>query len=456
MDILLLYASDFSISRYGEKRQEFPPLGLLYISAELEKHNHSVEILDLSFIEEGQLPEREVIGISLNTGYIYPYFLSRMEELRQKSKTLVLGGQQASISPERCIRDFDADFLIAGEGEQSFTKLLQCLKKGLFEDIKTIPGINYFKNGQFFFNPENRIVNLDRISLPARHLLPTQNILLNNRFVGESVNAVTMITSRGCPFQCAFCGNRYKKVYFRSAENIETEIKSIKKYYGDSGVVFLDENLLYDANHLLKICKVMKRNKLIWCANARIDSFNKEIVSIMAESGCVEIKYGVESGDEDILKMMKKNISIEQIKEALINTKFLGLRTKIFLMYGFPGDSPQSAFRTISLLEQLREYIDRVNLFSFAPVPNSLVFKKSSDYGIVLSKDLTEYTIYKQLNHWWGNERQYGELIKGYKILQEYIDKNYYEDNISLINSVITEKYQKKKNEYDTRTSISR
>lgn len=412
------------MARFGTRRKEFPPLGLLYLASACEANNIEVEIKDLSLIESGEIPFSYVIGLSINSSYIYPAFLRRIEEIHNKCKYLLVGGQHATIFPKETLIELNAHFVMVGEGEYVLPKLIkQCYKEIDSGHGSYIKGSYSIKNIDLAnYSEHSRIKDLDQLEFPARHLLPREDIVLDSRIPHSDALSTSIITSRGCPYTCNFCGNVYKGFAFRSVKNVEAEIKRIIKDYPEiGGLVFLDENLFFNKEHALGIIQCMSKYDLKWTCNARVDGYTCEILPMLINSGCVEIKYGIESGSQRILNAMNKGISIEQMERALEKTYHAGVKTKCFLMFGFPGDNCESACETISFLERNAVYIDRVNLFSFSPVPNSTMFNslKCEDFS------WEDYKIYHQLRHWWGNDTQYEELKNGYKLLKEYIIEKY-------------------------------
>lgn len=421
MKILLLYCSDYSIARFGLKRKEFPPIGLLYLAAACEKNKIEVEIKDLSRIDEGSIPNSYIIGLSINSSYIYPAFYRRIKEIRSKCIFLLIGGQHATLFPKETLKELNADYVMVGEGEFILPELIKtCYLEHKKDDPVThIKGVyNNFNIDSADYDEKFRIKDLDQLAFPARHLLPREEIVLDSRIPHTDVLSTNIITSRGCPYTCNFCGNIYKGFAFRSGKNVEEEIRFILKNYPEiGGLVFLDENLFFNKKHAADIIHCMSLFDLKWTCNARVDGYTCDILPMLKDSGCVEIKYGIESGSQKILDNMHKGITIQQIERTLKCTYNSGIKTKCFLMYGFPGDNCESAYETIGLIERNRLYIDRVNLFSFSPVPNSPI------YNSMKCRDFSweDYRIYHQLKHWWGDNEEYQEVKRGYKLLKDYI-----------------------------------
>ncbi len=422
-EILLLYCSDYSVARFGKRRKEFPPLGVLYLAAACEEKGIKVVIKDLATMNS--VPSYKVIGLSIGSSYIYPAFKKRINEIRAQCEILLVGGQHSTLYPKETLIDLNADYVLIGEGELSLPAIISAcyavnLKDKCIQRIANVYCANNIDTAKY--SEKNRILDLDYLAFPARHLLPKEDIVLESRIPYSSILSTNVITSRGCPYGCRFCGNLYKGFAFRSAENVEREIRLIIEEYPEiGGIVYLDENLFFRKQHALDILSCMKKFNLKWTCNARVDGFTQELLPQTKHCGCVEIKYGIESGSQRILDNMRKGISVDTIEKTLRSTVENGIHTKCFLMFGYPGDNIESAKETIEFLERNRNYVDRVNLFSFSPVPNSPIYKS----GQCAEYSWEDYKIYRQLRHWWGNEEQYMEVKAGYKLLQEYILTNY-------------------------------
>lgn len=421
--LLLLFCSDYTVARFGSKRKEFPPLGVLYLAAACEKQGIEVIVRDLAKLNDNEIPETTIIGLSINTSYIYPSFKKRINTLRSKCRFLVVGGQHATIFPKETFMDLGIDYLLVGEGEVSLPMLVKRLYAEKNGTITDIPNVYCSRNiNQAKYSESNRIKELDNIPFPARHLLQPSDILLNDRIPGYDIYSTSIITSRGCPYGCQFCGNIYKGFACRSGQNVKEEITYIlDEYPVIKGLVFLDENLFYSKRHAEQIINCLSTFKLKWTCNARVDGFTKEIIPNLKGSECVEIKFGIESGSQRILNLMNKQITIEGIEQSLRVTQESGIQTKCFLMFGYPGDDETSASETIAFLKRNKSQIGRVNLFSFAPVPNSPVYRS----GICKEFSWEDYKIYNQLTHWWGSSEQFQSLKNGYRMLKEYIDEVY-------------------------------
>ncbi len=432
--ILLLYCDDSKAARFGEARKEFPPLGLLYVAAACEAQGITVDLLNISKENISKLPHYEIIGLSINSSYNYDFFYKNGSLIKEKCELLVIGGQHASIFPFKTFKELQADFLVIGEGEYAIPEIVINHYKGKETRRDNIISINSTSNDNCFskiYNENLRIKNLDELPFPARHLMKKEDVLLDKRIYGEDIKSISVLTSRGCPYNCKFCGNLYKGFFHRSAKNVEAEITQLINDYPEmGGIVFLDENLLFSLDHINKICNSISKYNLKWTCNARVDYFSDDVIHRMKEAGCVEIKYGVESGSQRMLDKMNKKVTLTQISEALKGTYNAGIRTKCFLLFGYPGDNMQSAKETVDFISEHEQYISRINLFNFSPLPNSPIYYEEK----TVNKEVSwrGYRLYNQNIHWWGTEEEYREMIEAYVFLKEFIEARYKENGKSI------------------------
>ena len=145
----------------------------------------------------------------------------------------------------------------------------------------------------------------------------------------------------------------------------------------------------------------------------------------LKQSGCIEIKYGIESGSPRILKLMNKRITIDQIRNAISLTHDIGIRVKAFILHGFPGENMETTKETIQLLEELKEKIDRISLFRFVPLPGSPVYNEAEKYDLSIPRNFEEIFIYNNERKWWGTKEEQEELECAYKMLEDYVRNNW-------------------------------
>lgn len=370
-----------------------PPLGLAYLANSLLKNGHDVRILDaiLEQTSESRLIEvlkkfsPNIIGISAVT-HQFPAakHLSDIVKKYDKKIITVIGGPHISNMPKRTMEEAkNIDYGVIGEGEISFPELIKKIMSK--SSIKQVKGIIYRKKGKIIQNsPRPLVKNIDKMGFPARHLLRDLKYYSHTPFRGRGI-VTSVITSRGCPFNCYYCdqsvfGRTYR---FNSAQHILKELKELKEKYGIVNISFEDDNFALDKKRTIELCKGIIKDKLniSWACELRVTSTDEELVYWMKKAGCWSVYFGIESGDPKMLKFINKNQTIEQVRKAIRIAKKYGLKVTGSFILGLPRETKESINKTISLALSLP--IDGVTFHLFTPYPNTPLEKICRQYGKV-------------------------------------------------------------------------
>ncbi len=353
------------------------PLGLAYIAAVLEKNGHSVKIIDaeafnLSFksiIKETKKTKPEIIGITCLT--TIEHIVGQIAELLKKELKIKIfvGGAHPTALPNEMLRKYKIDIVVRGEGEYTTLDLVNTIeKKG---NLKNVNGISFKKNNKIITNKNReQIKNLDELPLPARHLLPMDKYIMGHDYaIGK--HQAEILTSRGCYGRCRFCDRTIfgNKIRFRSTKNVLDEIEGVIKKYDIHLFSFIDDTLTSDKKRATNIFKeiINKNLNIEWDCTTRINTIDKELLKYMKSSGCRNICYGIESGSQETLDYIKKDITLDQIRKAVKLTKKAGIKVHLFMMIGFPNETREKIIKTIEFAKELDGDTVQFNILSAFP-----------------------------------------------------------------------------------------
>ncbi len=368
------------------KKKEFygvtPPLGLCYIASTLEKEGYKINIIDGQVEEEEGAPIEKNgfvrIGISMEylsklvaksapdiIGLSCP--LSMMWEDVSKLSSLlkndcpdsfqILGGFHPSAFPRECLMDSNVDCIVIGEGEETFLDVVNKISNNhdpldsdgvACRNEECIPVIN---------QPRERIKNLDSIPFPARHLIDLEKYIKINKSQGgqKRYRYTTVITSRGCPNNCVFCS--VKVVWgrgwrARSPENVVEELEELKNKYKINEIHFEDDNISLNKKRMNRLCDLMieKDLNMTWTTpnGIAVHTLDKGLLIKMKKSGCHQLNFGIESGNEYVLNsIIRKNLRLARAREVIAWTKEVGIWAHGFFVIGFPGETRKMIRNTL-------------------------------------------------------------------------------------------------------------
>ncbi len=377
------------------------PLGAYYLQAYLLQQGIACEIYDLNIAPKKELPaiidKYSVVGIST--------YLATLDNCREivsiirdisKNKIIIAGGPDASCRPEFYINERLADIVVLGEAEKTLWEI--CNKPELSE----IRGIAYLDNNKFYqTDARERIKNLDFLPFPIR-----DEVYYKYRAgILESPAPLTfpLLLSRGCPMHCLFCSRAVfgNKLTFRSVDNIIEEIILLKKKFNAKYFFLCDDIFMVDKNLVKAFCERLIAGKINirFKCSARVDYVDEELLSLLKAAGCFRIDYGVESMCQEVLDMMRKDITVEEIKRAFRLTKSKGIETRANIILGFPGETKLQSKQTLQEILRLKAdhlaisyYVDYNNYkvgdnnkfrhnFSKRPFGHAVIFTYLRHYG---------------------------------------------------------------------------
>ena len=399
----------------GPRNERVVPLGTLYLTSVLEKNGYTVDFRDyqlnkfenpysidsfLSFLKGSA----KVIGIGCMFN-LMPLVLLSLEKLKKDSpeKVVILGGPGPSGVPERILENFPSvNIIVRGEGEKTIVELMDSLDG----ELSNVRGICYRKEDRVIINaPQKRIENLDEVPFPAYHRIDFQDY-----------TRVGIMTSRGCPYHCTFCevaplwGNLN---YKRSVQNVLDELKVLRYKYKIKRICMNDDLFVLSKKRTLQFCRELREEDidLHWDCLGRIDLMDEEIMDALSRSGCDGIQYGIESGNDAILKKINKGFTMAEA-ERVINksTKYFDHVVCTFI-WGFPFETMEDFYHTLFFISKIGQKGARSKLMLLSPAPLSQIYREYG-YLIRFSNELISDLVWKGYENW--EKKKIVKMIKAY------------------------------------------
>lgn len=378
--------------------RSLPALGIAYCAAYLEKEGFTVKILDMQ--AEPRTPDElksilqewspKFVGLTATTVEIERALeVARFAKENSPQTGIIFGGVHSTLLPEEILSHEFVDLVVRGEGEITLTELMEA------RPLEDISGLSFKKNGKIVHNQAREFIeNIDDIPYPAHHLLPMKKYRPSTGNY-KRLPAMSMMTSRGCPGKCTFCSTKAmgKRTRFRTPANIVGEIEKLIKDYGIKEISFYDDTITAKRKNMQGMCElILKRGvDITWSCMSRVDCIDQETLRLMKQAGCHQIGYGVESGDENILKNIKKHISLEKAKEAVAMTKEAGLDVRCMFMFGNPGETEETLEKTLHLAIKLDPDIVVFNITT--PYPGTEMYEWAVKNGYLNITNWDKYDL---------------------------------------------------------------
>jgi len=395
--ILLIYPKfhklDFDAKSY--------PLGILTIGTLLRKQGYQVKLIDF-LVEDNPLDilEKELddnilcVGVSVMTPQI-PNALEISEVIKNYNKNIpvIWGGIHPTLFPKQTIVNPLINFLITGEGEISFPKLLEFFNnKG---DLDNISGLVYEKDNKIIKNQEKDLIDLNDLPILDYSLLSSKTL---------KFDSIILNTSRGCPYRCAFCVNialHNRKWRFQKSEKVLEELDYIVNKLGYKKLKFQEDNFFVDRNRVSKIMERIKQKnlKFKWVTNCRVDYFrddyiNDQFLAKLKESGCYKLMFGAESGSQRLLDFLVKDIKIEQVINSAKLCQKHGIRANYSFMCALPTETKKERIQTLKLIDKLLAIGPEIEIISpqpYRPYPGDELARQCEKIGYKFPEKLEDW-----------------------------------------------------------------
>lgn len=370
------------------------PFGIAYVSQELKRNGYVTEILDIysngfsqdevsAFIKRSS---PDVIGIGGLIG-IYPYLSWLIPEIKRikPQVEVILGGAIASCLKARCFERFSVDYAVIGEGEETAVELLREIRGE--RNFYSVKGIGFKDNGTVVFTGRRPLMkSLENVPIIDYSFFPEEKILSN------ALGVAQVHTQRGCPGNCTFCFNCFRVssnlVRYRPVGNVLDEIELLKDKFKIRLFNLAGECVMLSKKWITEFGnELLKRNlKVRYRVTSRVDTVDEERLRCLKKSGCCSISFGLESGSEKILRIMKKAVTLEQAKKAVrLAKKYIPI-VEISIMLGYAGEDEKTLRETVSFVKGLGI---RPWLFYAIPFPGTELYDMTLAQGRI--KDEEEY-----------------------------------------------------------------
>ena len=445
------------------------PLGICYLASYLRENNIDVKIIDalgsdinkirkyddnfdyigmeISEITK-EISDCDVIGISANFSVQQRLLLEIIKKLRETfpEKIIVAGGNEATINYKLYL-DNGVDYIVLGEGEETLLKLIKYLEKN--RKPVMINGLAFYNKKKLVVNEKKYIDNLDKMPFPARDMLPLENYWSAKKSHGPVTRKFTsIITSRGCPYNCSFCSSSlfWSRMWRkRSIDSVIEEIEECINKYGITEFELEDDNLTLDKERAKELFRkiIEKGLKINWTTpnGVRSDHVDEEMLDLMKKSGCNHLTFAPESGSKRILKeIYNKSIDIDRIKILVKKCNKIGIKTACFFVVGTPPETKKDRKYTERyIIDLARCGLDEIGIFPCMPYPGTEI-RKFYDMN-----SIREELIIGDIPDWYPNADEVSKFIKGLYI-DFFVNKFLYHPKkfLSTIKNLITRKQELK------------
>lgn len=342
----------------------YPPLGILYISAYLDKQGIENDIFDSTF-SSLEVLKKYLLQYSPNYLGIYVNLMTKLNVLEiikfAKSQKdlihtkIILGGPDIKYNAENFL-NHGADFLVIGEGEESFYELIEALDTNKQQSLNDIPGIGYKDDAGNTTLTQDRILikEIDELPFPDRSKIdiPAYQKVWKEYHGSDAISVSTM---RGCPYTCRWCSRAVYGLSYRrrSAAKVVDELEIIRKDFNPEAVWFVDDVFTISHKWMSEFLIELERRdlKIKYECITRADRMNEEVISMLKDSGCFRVWIGAESGSQKIIDAMDRRVKVEQVREMIQLSKKYGIETGTFIMLGYPGETEKDIEATIDHLK---------------------------------------------------------------------------------------------------------
>jgi radical SAM superfamily enzyme YgiQ (UPF0313 family) len=451
MKVLLIFppkrspASAGPVELFMDEAGAFPPLGLLHLATPIVKEGkHEVKIIDacldnldyeeIEAIVKNETPD--VVGISWNTEYLGDGYLTALAVKRADKKIkVIVGGPHVFLYPMETIAIAEVDYAVRGEADIVFKDMLDRLSQD--QPVDDLPGV-IVKGKEYKVLPNVIVEDPDSLFIPDRKLTDYKRYA---SLIARGKPMTTLMSSRGCCFNCPFCPAGGTKIRDRSVKLVLDEIEECLAL-GIKDILFFDELFTFNKKRVMDICAEIKRRglKFRWNVRSRIQTMDQAMVDAMAQAGCYLVQFGIETGTERMQKVLSKNISLDKIREVVKMTRAAGILTYGNFMIGSPSETREEIRQTVEFAKELK--LDFAVFAVTKLLPGTDFYKDALKNGSISEDFWKKYAMdpaYKIKTTYCPGEYSKQEIeslaynaYKGFYFRVEYIINNYLRHIFSL------------------------
>ncbi|OGK62080.1 hypothetical protein A3K21_00545 [Candidatus Roizmanbacteria bacterium RIFOXYC1_FULL_38_14] len=362
-----------------------PPLGMGYLSSYLKNKGVECEIIDgLNLdLSNKEIVKRsrhvDVIGISV-LSYYFLEAVDLAKRLKKAGKIVVIGGPHASTLPILTLKESKADYVVIGEGEETLFKLIKNIKEGKKKKDIRFDGLISAFNKKPVFAPF--IKDLSSLPIPDwTQIDPRTYKKAPHGGIVSNFPVAPIMTTRGCPYECKFCASPHlwkRRLRFRDPQEVIQEITYLVNTLGVKEIHFEDDNFTLKRDHAEAVCKGIIKNKIrvAWCTpnGIRADKVDMKLLKLMKKAGCYSVAFGIESGNDVILKNILKHENLDTIRKAIMMAHKVGLITQGFFIFGLPGETKDTIRETINFAKSVP--LDKAQFLLLDIIPGSALWSE--------------------------------------------------------------------------------
>lgn len=373
-----------------------PPLSLLSLAAVLEEAGVSVQILDVHIekLSVAQVSERirqaspKWVGMTVMTATsVAAHKIAKITKDVCPEAKVIMGGVHAEALPVESLSNSAVDYVVRGDGEYLLLEIAQG------KDPKGMYGVSWRKDNSVVNNPPTEVnMNLDKIPTPAYHLVP-MHMYYPTIGAYKKLPAINMLMTRGCPGKCTFCNSANTTLRSKSADKVVAEIEYLRDTFGIREIQFYDDTFTVNRKNVLRFCSLMIERKVnvSWVAFIRADCFNEELAAAMKKAGCHQVLIGVESGDEQILKNIRKTIERERVKQCIAIARKYKIESRCAFIFGSQGETIESMQRTLDYSIELDPDLALYNIAT--PYPGTQLFQWAKDNNYLATEEWSDFEL---------------------------------------------------------------